>query len=183
MVITGRTLEEMEKEKENASIRLVEAVLFVAGRYLSLSEIINYSGLNSIEIKESLKKIKERHAKEDSALELIERENLWKLDVKPDYRGIVNKLATGSVEFTKAEQQTLAIIAYKQPIKQSVVIKIRGNKAYDHVHKFLQLGLVKSKKEGHTNILTISEEFYDYFNISGDSSNPLKEKPFEENFN
>ena len=180
MVVSGKTLEELEREKENESIRLIEAVLFVAGRFLSLSELISYSGLSSIEITESLKKLKEKYLSDNSAMELIERENLWKLDVKPDYRYIVNKLATGSVEFTKAEQQTLAIIAYKQPVKQSVIIKIRGNKAYDHIHKFLQLGLIKSKKEGHTNILTIADEFYDYFNISGSSENPLKEEPFEE---
>ena len=59
----------------------------------------------------------------------------------------------------------MAIVAFKQPIKQSVIIKIRGNKAYDHVKKFFELGLIKKKKEGHTNILTLSEEFYDYFNL------------------
>ena len=78
---------------------------------------------------------------------------------------MVNKLATGSSEFTKAEQETLAIIAYKHPVKQSVIIKIRGNKAYDHIKKFIQLGLIKAKKLGHTLELTLSENFYNYFHI------------------
>ncbi|OYT36589.1 hypothetical protein B6U91_00895, partial [Candidatus Pacearchaeota archaeon ex4484_71] len=55
---------------------------------------------------------------------------------------------------------------YKQPLKQSILVKIRGNKAYDHVKKFADLNLIKKKKEGHTNILTLSDEFYDYFNVS-----------------
>ncbi len=176
MEITGKTIEEIEIEKENSDVKLIEAILFVAGKFLSFSELIAYSNLDSISIRESLKKIKEKYSKDDSSLELIERGDLWKLDVKQEYHWIVNKLATGSVEFTKAEQQTLAIIAYKQPIKQSVIIKIRGNKAYDHIHKFLELGLIKSKKEGHTNILTISEEFYNYFNLSETGKNPFNEE-------
>ena len=73
---------------------------------------------------------------------------MWKMDVKKEYSNIINKLATGSSEFSKAEQETLAIIAFKQPIKQSVIIKIRGNKAYDHIKKFAELDLVKKKKQG-----------------------------------
>lgn len=180
MDITGKTLEEIDQSGESEALRKVEAILFIAGRFLSLADIMTYSGLNSIIILESLKKLKEKYQKDDSAMELVERDKVYKMDVKAEYRNIVNKLATGSVEFTKAEQETLAIIAYKQPIKQSVIIKIRGNKAYDHVHKFIELGLIRSKKEGHTNILSLSEEFYEYFNISGTGDNPLKEKSFDE---
>ena len=50
-------------------------------------------------------------------------------------------------------------------MKQSVLIKIRGNKAYDHVKKFTEMGLVNKKKTGHTSELTLSEDFYDYFQI------------------
>ena len=104
------------------------------------------------------------------------------MDVKPEYQHIINKLATGNTEFAKAEQETLAIIAYKQPIKQSVIIKIRGNKAYDHVKKFFDLGLIKKKKTGHTYELSLSDEFYDYFNIE-DTKSPLKtEKDLEEEY-
>jgi len=91
---------------------------------------------------------------------------MWKMDVKDEFRDIINKLATGSSEFSKAEQETLAIIAFKQPIKQSVIIKIRGNKAYDHIKKFADLGLLKKKKIGHTHELSLSDEFHDYFSFS-----------------
>ena len=87
------------------------------------------------------------------------------MDVKNEYYDIVNKLATGSNEFSKSEQETLAIIAYKQPIKQSVLIKIRSNKAYDHIKRFFELGLIKKKRIGRTYELSLSDEFYDYFNI------------------
>jgi len=180
MEISSKTIDEIDWSKEKENVRLVEAVLFIAGRFLSIADLMLYSNLNSIIILDVLEKLKEKYKNDDSAIELVNRNNLWKMDVKQEYHNIINKLASGNVEFTKSEQQTLAIIAYKNPIKQSVIIKIRGNKAYDHVHKFVKLNLIKSKKEGHTNILTLSEEFYDYFNISGTGENPLKEKPYSE---
>jgi segregation and condensation protein B len=112
---------------------------------------------------------------------------MWKMDVQQEYYSLITKLATGSSEFSKAEQETLAIIAYKQPIKQSVIIKIRGNKAYDHIAKFSDFGLIKKKKQGHTHILTLSEEFYNYFNVSSEENLTDKGLSFkitnEENLN
>jgi len=105
------------------------------------------------------------------------------MDVAQEYSGIINKLATGSSEFSKAEQETLAIIAFKQPIKQSIVIKIRGNKAYDHIKKFVGLNLIKKKKIGHTYDLNLSNDFYDYFNVADSDTGlqkSLKEKTTEE---
>ena len=90
------------------------------------------------------------------------------MDVKNEFSYIINKFATGTSEFSKAEQETLAIIAFKQPMKQSVLIKVRGNKAYDHVKKFTELGLIKKKKIGHTHELSLSDDFYDYFSINED---------------
>ena len=178
MEMTKKTLEEIDWENEENNTKLVEAIFFVSGRFLSMQELITLSNLNSLVIKEAINKLKEKYGKNDSALEIVERDSLWKMDVKPEYSTIINKLATGSAEFSKAEQGTLALIAYKQPIKQSIIIKIRGNKAYDHIHKFLELNLIKSKKEGHTNILSLTDEFYDYFNVSRE--NPLKKEDFLE---
>ena len=168
MEVRSKTIEEIEEEKEKENMKKIEAVLFVAGRYLNMQELISLTDLNPLLIKELIEKLKERYEASNSAIEIIEKNGLWKMDVKPEFHYLVNRLATGSSEFTKAEQETLAIIAYKQPIKQSVVIKIRGNKAYDHIKKFLSLGLIKKKKLGHTHELTLSEEFYDYFNISNE---------------
>ena len=49
-----------------------------------------------------------------------------------------------------------------------------------HVKKFVGLGLIKKKKMGHTNELSLSEDFYDYFNIDySNKDNPLKEVSVE----
>jgi segregation and condensation protein B len=173
MEVSSKTLEEIDESKEKQDLMILEASFFVSGRFLSMQEIISLTDLNPIIIRELIEKLQEKYSKGESALEIVEKNGLWKMDVKAEYSYIINKLATGSSEFSKAEQETLAIIAYKQPIKQSVIIKIRGNKAYDHIKKFTDLELIKKKKVGHTHDLSLSDDFYDYFNV-GDTENPLK---------
>ncbi|MBI2043361.1 SMC-Scp complex subunit ScpB [Candidatus Pacearchaeota archaeon] len=165
MPISSKTIDEIDSEKEKENMRKIEAVLFISGRFLSVQEIVSYSDLNPIIIREVLEKLQERY-NDDSAIEIIEKNGLWKMDVRKGYENMINKLATGSSEFSKSEQETLAIIAYKQPIKQSVLIKIRSNKAYDHIKKFSELGLIKKKRTGHTYEISLSDDFYDYFNVS-----------------
>ena len=165
-VITESTAEELDnvfENKETESTEKVEASLFIAGRFLNLQELIMLTDVNPIMLKEILHRLEKKYS--TGVLRLINRSNSWKMDVAEKYHYLINKLATGNAEFTKAEQETLAIIAYKQPIKQSVIIKIRGNKSYEHIKKFRSLGLVVAKKSGHTLDLSLSEEFYEYFNV------------------
>lgn len=165
-MVVSSTVNEVDEGKIKEDLKKIEAILFVSGRFLNMQDLIALSDLNPVVIGDLLDRLKESYENNDSALRIIEKSDMWKMDVKPEYSAIINKIATGSAEFSKAEQETLAIIAYKQPIKQSVIIKIRGNKAYDHIKKFVDLGLLKKKKIGHTNELSLSEEFYDYFNVS-----------------
>jgi len=165
MELTSETQEEVDRAGEVRNLKRVEAALFIAARWLSLQELVSLTDINPILLRELIEKLMDKYNNEDSAIEILTREGTWKMDVKQEYRDMINKLATGSSEFTKAEQETLAIIAYKQPVKQSIIVKIRGNKAYDHIKKFRESGLLKAKKEGHTYILTLAEEFYDYFQL------------------
>jgi segregation and condensation protein B len=163
---TSKTIKEIDEAREKDDLKVLEAVFFISGRFLSMQELISLSDLNPIIIGDLIERLKDKYNKEESALEIVEKNGLWKMDVRQEYSNIINKLATGSSEFSKAEQETLAIIAYKQPIKQSVIIKIRGNKAYDHIKKFSDLELIKKKKTGHTHELSLSEDFYEYFGVA-----------------
>jgi segregation and condensation protein B len=166
VILTEETAKELDNvfiDKEKSSEEKVEAALFVSGKYLNLQDLIMLTDINPLMLKEILKRLEKKYSQ--GAIVLINKNQSWKMDVSSKYYYLINKLATGKAEFTKAEQETLAVIAYKQPIKQSVVIKIRGNKAYDHIKKFIEIGLVQAKPFGHTMELNLSEDFYDYFNI------------------
>ena len=169
-MVSSKTIEEIEEAKEKENLKKLEAVFFVSGRFLSMPDLISLTDLNPIILNELIDRLKEKYEKNDSAIEIVQKNDLWKMDVKQEYADIIHKLATGKAEFSKAEQETLAIIAFKQPIKQSVIIKIRGNKAYEHVKKFTELNLIRKKRMGHTHELSLSDDFYDYFNVKEDES-------------
>tara|TARA_Y100000310_G_scaffold259244_1_gene267878 strand:+ start:239 stop:808 length:570 start_codon:yes stop_codon:yes gene_type:complete len=176
MEISSKTVGEIDEAREKEDLKKLEAVFFISGRFLSMQELISLSDLNPAIIRELIEKLKDKYD-DEFAIEIVEKNGLWKMDVRQEYSDIINKLATGSAEFSKAEQETLAIIAFKQPIKQSVIIKIRGNKAYDHIKKFVDLNLLRKKRIGHTYELGLSEDFYDYFSVAEGSE--LKSKKFE----
>ncbi len=164
MDMSKEEIDEIDEELEVESRRKVEAALFIAGKYLTIQELIALTDVNPILLKKILSDLQDLY--KNKGIEIVRKNDLWKMDVSGEYAWMVNKLATGNAEFGKAEQETLAIIAYKQPMKQSVLIKIRGNKGYDHIKKFVDMGLVHKKKMGHTSELTLSESFYDYFHLN-----------------
>jgi segregation and condensation protein B len=165
MELTKETQKELEKSEEIKSMQKVEAALFLSARFLSIRELVELTDINPLMLKELLDKLKFIYSSKESAIEILNKEDLWKMDIKQEHFNMINRLATGNAEFTKAEQETLAIIAYKQPVKQSVIIKIRGNKAYDHIKHLIEVGLLNGKKTGHTIELALSENFYDYFHV------------------
>lgn len=164
MELTSKSQKQLDNAAEIKNLKKVEAALFISGRFLGLQELITLTDINPILLRELMEKLIGKYG-DNSAVEILEREGSWKMDVKQEYRDMVNRLATGTAEFSRAEQETLAIIAYKQPVKQSIIVKIRGNKAYEHVKHFIEIGLVRGRKIGRTKELTLSEDFYDYFNL------------------
>jgi segregation and condensation protein B len=165
MHVSKESIEEIDKEIEEEDVRKVEAALFIAGKFMSIQEIVALTNVNPILLKKILEDLSEKY--KESGIDVINKNNLWKMDVSSDYVWMVNRIASGNSEFTKAQQETLALIAYKQPMKQSIVVKIRGNKAYDHIRGFVERGLINKKKMGHTAELTLNESFFDYFSLTG----------------
>ena len=76
-------------------------------------------------------------------------------------------------DLSEGHKRTLALIVLKEPINQSEIIKIQGNKAYTYI-KFLDAkGLIKKEKSGRTKILRLTQEFERYF---GEEKSKIREK-------
>jgi len=158
----------MVKEEHKKKI---EAVLFTTGRFLSVQELVEHCGLVPEELVALLEELRAEYAGKESSLEIREESGRWKLNVRPEYGHITNKLASTS-EFDKPTQKTLAIVTYlfhkNKKVIQSEVIKYRGNKAYDHIKNLKEAELVTSEKAGRTRELKLTQRFYDYFDINKD---------------
>ena len=149
-------------------VKKVETVLFTTGKFLTLDEISKISGIASLGyLKSIIGKLKEDYCLRDCALYILEQGDTWKLSVKKEYLYLTEKLLY-DCELDRPTQETLDVIAYKTPIMQADVIKIRGNKAYDHVKILGDLGFVQSEKSGRTRILKVTSKFYDYFDVVED---------------
>src|SRR3989344_557428 len=152
----------------------VETILFTTGKFIGLDELSKMSGIGSVGyLKDVLKKLEQDYLnKADSALEVIQQGEKWKLNIKKEYLYLTETLLTDS-ELDKGTQETLAIIAYKNPVLQSEIIKIRGNGAYDHIKILKELDFVITEITGRTRTIKLTQKFYDYFDIA---ENQLKEK-------
>ena len=146
----------------------IEAVLFTTGKLLKLQDISNLAGIGSLGfLKSILEELKLDYEKRNSSLELINEKDAWKLNIKKEYLYLTESLLSDA-ELDKPAQETLAIIAYRQPAIQADIISIRGNKSYDHIKILKEQGFLISEKFGRTRILKLTQKFYDYFDVVED---------------
>jgi len=144
----------------------IETLLFATGRSLTLQELSSLTKIASLEdIKKTLESLKKDYSERDSSLHLVGENDIWKLAVKPGYIHLTSDLYSKN-EMDKSLLETLAVIAWKQPIIQSDVVKVRGTLTYDHVRILKEIGYVESEKFGRTRKLKLTPKFYDYFDVS-----------------
>jgi segregation and condensation protein B len=143
----------------------VEALLFSCGRKMEIEEIERLIGVNSPKlISDTLSQLKNEYAERDSPIMLTDEGAAWKLAVREPYLPLVRKI-NPYTEFPKSVMETLAVVAWKQPILQSTVIKFRTNKAYDHIDELINMGFIVKEKYGRTAMLKLTQKFYDYFDL------------------
>jgi len=142
----------------------VHAVLFAAGRTVSLEELTELCDAEEGFIKEALRDLKEDFEEQDSPLFLTQEENGWKLTIREKHLGMVKDI-TPHMEMGRPVLETLAVIAWKQPVLQAEVIHIRGSGAYEHIAELTHLGFLNKDKEGRSYKLRVTEKFREYFDL------------------
>ena len=151
----------------------VEAVLFTVGRFIDSDELAQLTGVASRgSLNDAVKSLIEDYKNKESSLEIIEENGKFKLNIRKEYLHVTTQLLD-QTDFDKPTQETLALIAYRQPVIQSDIVKLRGNTAYDHISKLKEMEFVVSEKSGRTRLLKTTQKFYDYFDVVGEE---LKQK-------
>lgn len=144
--------------------RKVEAVLFAVGRDIAVEEVARLCRLQEGQAVTVLNELKEEYAQGLNALMLSEKGKFWKFSVKDRYLPLVTSLVQHT-ELDKSVMETLAVIAWKYPIIQSDLIKIRHNKAYDHIKMLLEREFITKEKSGRTYKIKLTPKFFEYFDL------------------
>ena len=141
---------------------LLEATLFSAGRALSIQELSENLGYEDEEIVESLNNLQSTiKRRRGGSLQIVEIGGKWAMEVKP---GIADHLP----KETKSELppkllKAAALIAYHQPMPQSRLVELLGQRAYDHIRELAQAGLIGRRRDGNTRRLTTTRRFSEMF--------------------
>ncbi len=141
---------------------LLEATLFGSGRSMTVSELSESLGYDEDEMLDSLYSLRSTlKRRRGGALQIAEVGDRWAIEVKPDIADHLPKEA--KTELPKKLLKAASLIAYHQPMAQSRLIELLGQKAYDYVRELAQYGMIDRRKDGNTRRLTTTRRFSEAF--------------------
>lgn len=155
------------KEKKS----LLETLLFVSGEPLMLSELKNTTDLPEPELKQLLDEMMEEYKERNSGLLIVEIANGYQIVTNPHYAQWIKKFknTAASGKLSMPALETLAIIAYKQPIIKAELEQIRGVNSDGVIKTLLDRRLIKimGRKEvpGKPLLYGTTREFLQYFGL------------------
>jgi segregation and condensation protein B len=154
------------------SERIVEAELFSANKPVTVTDLQAVSGLDARTVRSALKKLADEYNDSDRAIEIAKMGTRYAFQVKKEYTNCAARLA--DMKVPKDMLKTAALIAYYQPVLQSKMFDLVGNKVYEHVKALDELGLVKTKPRKNSVELTTTKRFIETFGIDARSRDEVK---------
>ena len=152
---------------------ILEGLLFVVGdEGLTLDNICEIMMIEKSEAQELNKKLREEYSKENRGIRISFMGDAFKLTTKGEHKEYYQKLITtkGSNTLSQAALETLAIIAYNQPITRMEVDELRGISSINMIRKLMAKDLIKvsgkSSLPGKPNLYRTTSEFLDYFGLA-----------------
>ena len=153
-------------------ISVLEGLLFVAGDDgITLEEASYILELERSAVRQLLDELKKRLEDENSGLELILTASHYKLVTKASLKSYIEKYAVSpySSQLSQASLETLAIIAYKQPVTRVDIESIRGVQSSGSIQKLLLRDLIEEagrlETPGRPKLYKTTAYFMDYFGL------------------
>lgn len=126
----------------------LEAVLFVAEHPVPAQELAQVLELSSVRIDELLSDLDHQLKARESGLVLKSVAGGWRLYSHPDAYPYLERFSTSATsrKLSSAAIETLAVVAYRQPVSRSQISEIRGVDSDSAVRTLERLGLVEEKE-------------------------------------
>ena len=153
-------------------ISVLEGLLFVAGDDgITLEEASYILELEKSAVRQLLDELKKRLEDENSGLELLLTASHYKLVTKASLKSYIEKYAVSpySSQLSQASLETLAIIAYKQPVTRVDIESIRGVQSSGSIQKLMLRDLIEEagrlETPGRPKLYKTTAYFMDYFGL------------------
>lgn len=164
-------VQDAEAPLEGAQQALLEALIFAAVEPVSCERIAEVTGFSAQQVRQALVAIQERHADEASGFELVQIAGKFQFRTKVAFGKYVRELRAGAPRrLSAAALETLAIIAYRQPIVRGDVERIRGVDVTPTLKTLLDRSLVKivghQASIGQPALYGTTEEFLKLFGLN-----------------
>lgn len=152
---------------------IIEGLLFLSGENgITIGELVAILNVDPMEVENNMKKIEKKYQKDDFGIKLIQTAQSYKFCTKPEYGDFFKKYANFQYNdiIPKSCLETLAIIAYNQPITKFNIEEIKGVSPSHTIQILLNRELVqivgRSEEIGRPNLYGITDKFLDYLGIN-----------------
>jgi len=166
----------------------IECLLFVAGEPLTLEQIGQALNRPELEVVGLLKALREDYLNSERGLQIIEVAGGYQLSTRPEYAPYLARLAANQKtksSLSQAALETLAVIAYKQPVTRVEIEAIRGVRVDKLITTLTELELIEEvgRKEtvGRPILYGTTKRFLQYFGLNSlEDLPPLVTNEFSE---
>lgn len=153
-------------------ISILQGLLFVAGDDgITLEEASYILELERSAVRQLFEELEKKLESEDSGLEILLTASHYKLVTKASLKPYIEKYAVSpySSQLSQASLETLAIIAYKQPVTRIDIETIRGVQSSGSIQKLLLRDLIEEAgrldSPGRPKLYKTTAYFMDYFGL------------------
>lgn len=162
---------------------ILEAILFAASEPISVKQFQHaMPGINVREIRKVLSELRDEYQQMNRSFHLVEIANGYQICTRPEFSEWIRKFYIQQVRVTLSPSalETLAIVAYKQPVTRSDVSAIRGVNSDSVINALVEKNLVcvSGRKEGAGRSLLFSttDTFLQQFGLKNPSELPSLEE-------
>jgi segregation and condensation protein B len=170
----------METHMNEPSLKqIIEALLIATDVPLSIPRIIDLTGGTSETITKHIRELNQEYAASHRAFEIKEIAGGYQIYTLPRFADWVGGLHDRKSKLSKAALETIAIVAYHQPITRPEIERLRGVDSSSVLDTLLQKGLIKTAGRlpvpGRPIKYATTKEFLRYFGIKDISDLPREE--------
>lgn len=166
--------------EENKLKSVIESLLFVAEKPVELKELSQVTGQMAADVQKSLAKLTEEY--QERGISLVRKGDYFSLVSNPNHASFVSKFLNEELrhDLSQASLETLAIIAYRQPITRGEIEEIRGVNSDQLIRSLMIRGLIaevgRKEAPGRPILYGTTMEFIQYLGVGNEELLPKIEE-------